>query len=318
MITVRTPLRVSMFGGSTDYPSFYQEYGSFLIGSTIDKYAYLSIRIRPKILSRESLLTYSRMDIVKNFDKITNPLLREIFRYRNVKDYIDFNSFSDVPFRTGLGGSSSYCVGMLYLIDQLYGVYTSKKDLVRDAVKIEREILNEPGGIQDHIWPVYGGLKTIEIHTNGDFSVKPIPITSDFIDEFENHLLLIYTNVQRNCEEIAGSHDMKNKRLLMDISRHAYDFLIKEDIKSVGKLLYESWLEKRSLSNFISSPKIDDIVSLVMSRGAYGAKLLGSGGCGFVLCFCDPKVKKILFQELENNILDVKFEFNGVSQIYPV
>jgi D-glycero-alpha-D-manno-heptose-7-phosphate kinase len=316
MIIVKSPLRISFFGGSTDYESFYRERGSFLIGTTIDKHVYLSLRYRAKMLSNESIITYSRSDIVKSWDEIKNPLIKEILKFKNLQRSIDFNSFSDIPSRTGLGGSSSFCVGLLYLLNCLMEVPQTKKNLIKDAIFIERHILGEAGGIQDQIWPVYGGLNTIEINTNGCFKVKPLGITEEFKEELQNSMLLIYSNHQREHETVAQSHENKNKSSILDISKKAHEYFIKEDIKSIGNLLYKSWLEKRNLSDLITTSKIDNIINQVMSMGAYGAKLLGSGGCGFILVMCNSIVKKNIEKIFENNIMPFKFESSGVSKIF--
>jgi len=316
MIIAKTPLRISLFGGSTDYESFYKEHGSFLIGTTIDKYSYLSMRFRPKILSKETLVVYSKMDYVKEFDSIQNPLIRETLKYGDVKDFVELFSFADIPSRTGLGGSSSYCVGLLYLINQLYGRPIDKKKLVYDAIKVEREILKEAGGIQDSIWPAYGGLNSIEIHSTGDFSVKPLPITEDFKQELEDSMVLIYTNEQRSQEEIAKSHNHKDKMQILSLAREAYDRFVEEDIEGIGNLLYETWRQKKDLSPLISTPKVDHTVKTVMDNGAYGAKLLGSGGCGFVLAICTPHTKAKLLEVFGDDVLPFKFESTGVSRIH--
>ena len=317
MIIVKTPLRISLFGGSTDYESYYKENGSFLIGATINKYAYLSMRIRPRILAKESVVVYSKMEFVKSFDEIHNSLIRATLKYKNVNDFIEFFSFSDVPSRTGLGGSSSYCVGLLYLINKLYNLPIDKKELIKDAIQIERIMLKEAGGIQDQIWPAYGGLGSIEIGKDGNFAVRPLPISEEFYHELEDSLVMIYTNEQRGQEEIAKSHESKYKDKLLEISREAYKRFLEENLLSIGELMYESWLEKRDISPLISTRKVDETIKTVMGCGAYGAKLLGAGGCGFVLALCDPEVKKTLKEKFADSILDIKFEKEGVSQIYP-
>lgn len=316
MIIVKAPLRISLFGGSTDYESFYREHGSFLIGTTIDKYSYLSMRFRPKILSKETLVVYSKMTYAKTLDEIQNPLIRETLKYGDVKDFVELFSFADIPSRTGLGGSSSYCVGLLYLIDQLYGRNTEKNRLVRDAIMVERELLKEAGGIQDHIWPVYGGMNSIEIHKDGSFSVKPLPITQQFRKEIEDSVVLIYTNEQRGQDDIASAHNDKDKQRILDIAIKAYGRFINEDIKGIGEHMYESWKEKRGLSPLISNSKVDQTIDDVMRLGAYGAKLLGAGACGFVLAICNPKVKADILQVFGDDVLPVKFESDGVSRIY--
>ena len=317
MIIVKAPFRISFFGGSTDYKEFYEKNGSFLIGSTIDKYVYLTMRKRPSILPKQSVITYSKLQHVENWDEIQNPLIREILKYRNINEAIEFFSFSDIPSRTGLGGSSAFCVGMLYLIDQI------RKDrvicsphLAKEAIRVERDILQEPGGIQDQIWPVYGGLNTIEIQKDGDFLVKPLAVTKEFKEELQNSMVLIYTNEQREQDSIAKSHENRDKTSILQIAKEAHRFFLNEDIEQIGRLLHKSWEEKQKISPLISTGKINTIISEVMGMGAYGVKLLGAGGCGFVLVICNPKIKRKIVEKFKNNILDFKFENSGVQVIY--
>ena len=317
MIIVKSPFRISFFGGSTDYESFYKEHGSFIIGTTIDKYVYLSMRLRPSILSNESVITYSKLQLVKTWDEIQNPLIRETLKHRNVEYPIEFNSFSDIPSRTGLGGSSSFCVGMLKLLNDVLNKKQDAKSLAKEAIQIERHILNEPGGIQDQIWPAYGGLNTIEIQTNGNFLVKPLPVTQDFLKELQDSMVMIYTDSQREQDTIAKSHDNKDKLSILKLAKEANGYFIREDIKGIGELLFQTWKEKTKISNLISTQKIDSIVTEVMNLGAYGVKLLGAGGCGFVLVLCDPITKKKISERFERSIFNFEFEKNGVSQIYP-
>lgn len=317
MHIIKSPFRVSFFGGSTDYKEFYQQHGSLLIGTTINKYVYLCMRKRPKILTPESVITYSKLQTVNSWDEIENPLIREVLKYRQIQEPIEFTSFSDIPSRVGLGGSSSFCVGMLYLIDKVMkNTTTVNKKLALDAIKIEREILQESGGVQDQIWPSYGGLNTIEIKPSGDFLVKPLPVTSEFKTELQQSLVLIYTNNQRNQNNIAKSHESKNKTDLLDISKQAYTCFLNEDIKNIGTLIYQSWLEKRNISDLISTEKIDEIVNTTMGMGAYGAKLLGSGGCGFVLTISDPITAHKIKERFKNSVMHFEFENQGVTEVF--
>lgn len=317
MIIVKTPFRLSFFGGSTDYESFYKEHGSFLIGTTIDKYSYLSMRTRPSILTKEHLVVYSKMEYVKDLDLISNPLIRETLKYKNIHEWIEFFSFSDIPARTGLGGSSSYCVGLIHLIDSLNGVYTNKTRIAKEAIHIERNILKEAGGIQDHILASFGGFNSIEIRPSGEFLVKPIPMTKDFTEELEQSVIMIYTNEQRCQEEIAKSHEGKEKTEILEISKKAYTYFMKQNIKCIGQLLRETWKTKRKMSPLISTPKIDSIMAELDRQGVYGYKLLGAGGCGFIMALCDPYVKDKVKETFKDSILPVQFESDGVSRIYP-
>ena len=180
MIIVKAPFRVSLFGGSTDYKGFYEQHGSFIIGTTINKYCYISMRYRPKILSKQYLCTYSKYELVNSVDDLKNPLIRETLRYHNIDKPIEMSSTSDIPSRTGLGGSSSYCVALSYLVKKIKEENINSKDIINAAIKIEREILKESGGIQDQIWPFAKGFSYIEIQKNGTYNVKPLPITEEF------------------------------------------------------------------------------------------------------------------------------------------
>lgn len=317
MIIVKAPLRISFFGGSTDYESFYKEHGSFIIGTTIDKYIWLSARYRPKILPKEHSIVYSKHELVSSFNEIQNPLIREVLKHHDIQNHIDFNSSADVPARTGLGGSSSFCAGMIHLMKTLKNEPTDKESIAKTAIHIERNVLKESGGIQDQIWAAYGGLNTITIEKNGNFVVKPLPVSEKFKREFEDSIVLIYTNDQRNQNEIAQSHENKDKKKILELSLKAYDYFLKEDVKGIGGLLLESWNEKRKISPLISTEKIDKMVDDVMGMGAYGIKLLGSGGCGFLMVICDSNTKKKIVEEYKESVLDFKFEDRGTSIVYP-
>lgn len=317
MILVKSPFRISLFGGSTDYKEFYSQYGSFLIGTPIDKCCYISMRYRPKIFPQQYFCTYSKYELVDSIDKLKNPLIRETLKYFNVKP-VEIFSFSDVPSRTGLGGSSSYCVGMAYLIKKLKNENIDKKEIIDTAIKIEREILNESGGIQDQIWPFAKGFSSIEIKTDGTYNIKPLPITEEFENELQNSMVLIYTEEQRNNDVIAKSHenDINNKLQILQTAKEAYNLFEQENLKGIGELVYEGWLSKERISPYISNDKIKTIIDDVMNMGAYGAKLLGSGGCGFVCVICNPKVKEKIIEKYKSNIFDFNIDKTGVTTIY--
>lgn len=317
MIIVKSPLRISFFGGSTDYESFYKEHGSFVIGATIDKYIWLSARYRPKILPKEYFIGYSKAEIVSSIDDIENPLIREVLRHHGIRHPIDFTSLADVPSRTGLGGSSSFCAGMVHLLKSLDGEPVNKEDIAKTAIYIERNVLHESGGIQDQILASYGGFNAIEIDRKGNFTVEPMPVSDTFKEKFQDSIVLIFTNSQRNQDDIAKSHENKNKKKLLELSRKAYGYFIQEDIRGIGELLFEAWEEKRKISRFISTEEIDRVADRVMSLGAYGVKLLGSGGCGFLMVICDPVARRKIEGEFKDDILEFAFEDRGTSIVYP-
>jgi len=206
MFISRAPLRISFFGGSTDYKDFYSQDGGFVVGACINKYSYTGLRYRPKFLDKKNHISYSSQDIVSTFEEIKNPLIREILKFYKIDKHIDLVSFNDVPSRTGLGGSSSFSISLIYSIYKLLNKTIIIDDIIKEAIKIERELLKDSGGIQDQIWAGYGGLNSIQILKDGQFLVKPLPITKDFIIELQKSICLIYTNSQRNEKKIASSH----------------------------------------------------------------------------------------------------------------
>ena len=321
MIITRAPFRVSFFGGSTDYESFYRKHGSLCIGATIDKYTYASLRFRPKVVSDESIISYSRLDKTLDHSSINNPLIREALKKFNIENAIDLHLFGDMPSRTGLGGSSACCVSLCHALRKLLNLPADKKTIALDAIEIERKILKEPGGIQDQIWAAYGGLNSIEIKKDGSFFVKPLPVSQEFLNEFEAGTFLVYTNVQRQTSDIALSHDSPHcedvKLSIGDIAERAYDAFCSEDLKLIGRLMWEGWEEKKRISDFICTPEIDSLEEFLLQNKIHGLKLLGSGGSGFMAVFCDRKDKKFLVKSIEKKypVLDLKVEFNGVESV---
>lgn len=311
MIITRAPFRISLFGGSTDYESFYKEHGSTIIGTTINKYTYTSFRFRPSIVSNKSVIAYSKLETPTCIDEIIHPLIRETLKYCGIKNTVDLHFFADIPSRTGLGGSSAFCVSLIKALRPTL----NRKDISKSAINIERNILAERGGIQDQIWASYGGFNMIEIKTDGTFYVKPLSISEEFKKYLSDHMVLIYTNCQRTNNQIAQYHENKNKKDLLAIARESLNYFKNEDVPALGKLLLESWKIKKSFSNLITTPETEEIETILSAHNFYGFKLLGSGGSGFVLGMAPPqsiaKVKEIF----KTQVLDFSLETEGVSNV---
>ncbi len=316
MIITKSPFRISFFGGSSDYRNFYEKHGSLLIGTTINKHVYASLRFKQKIFTDKSIINYSKREEVENVNQIDHPLIRELLKLYNINFSFDLTTFSDIPQRTGLGGSSSFAVAILLAIHKKLKIPFDQKKLALDAIKVEREILNEPGGIQDQIWASYGGFNSIEIKTDGDFTIRPLPISKNFIEEFEKSLVLIYTNQQRNSNKIAKEHEKYDKSKILDIAKEGYKSFCNENIEEIGNLLKQSWIEKQKISNDISTDNINSITKTLDSiDGVYGFKLLGSGNGGFIVVLCNEYGKEKLNSIFKNQILPIKLTNNGVECI---
>ena len=319
MIISKAPLRISLFGGSTDYKEFYEEHGSLCIGTTIDKYYFSAVRFRPPILTEGSMFSYSKQELVKNWNEIEHPLIREglkmVMGHLPERD-IELKVFSDIPSRTGLGGSSSFGAAYIHSLMTLMNQSTSSKGIADRVITLEREILKEAGGIQDQIWAAYGGLNSIQIYKDGKYHVRPLPVSSEFKEELERRIILIYTGDQRETEDIAKSHQNKDKKRIYEIAHEAYECFLKEDISSISELLLENWHEKKKISNLISTPVVEKISERVLELGAEGLKLLGSGGCGFLLVMAGPDARDKICEKFDERILPFRFESGGVTSIY--
>ena len=199
MITSKTNYRVSLFGGSTDYESFYHNYGSLLIGFGLNKYQYVTVHNLPHG-SKNFIEFHGNEDVEKvgGIDQLKNRAVRGTLEYMDWRTPLYISTNGDVQTQTGLGSSSSFIVGLLKALDRLKGVKTSRNNLATDAIFIERVQLAEAGGIQDQIWAVYSGLSSIQIKPSGEFTVRPLPLSRKFLKHFKKHSVLVYTGQQRD------------------------------------------------------------------------------------------------------------------------
>jgi len=313
MIISKTPFRVSMFGGSTDYESFYSSYGSLLIGFGIDKYTYLSLRKTPRILNYKSRISYSQIEIVNNNRDIQHNGVRGVLEHLGIKYGIELDHLSDLPAQTGIGSSSSFIVGLLNSIYKLKKTPISRYDLAKEAIQVERFVLKEAGGIQDQIWASYGGLNSIHISKNGEFEVKPLPVSENFKRDFVDRSVLIYTGKTRQSFEIAKAHNSKSndetKKEILRISEQAYEAFKSSDLDSVAHLLHLGWENKKKISPLVSPKNINDMYNELLANGVIGGKLLGTGGSGFIFGILKEGISKKNFSKRYSKKC-VKFSFD--------
>lgn len=296
MIISKTPFRVSLFGGSTDYESFYSKHGSLIIGFCMNQYCYITLRKTPTIFPYHTRISYSKIEEVKNNTDIYHNGVRGVLDFLNIGYGLEINHLCDIPSQTGIGSSSSFVVGLLNAISSLEDKIISKKELADYAIYIERKLLKEVGGIQDQIWAAYGGFNSIRINTNGSFEVLPLQIKEKFLDQLFARSILIYTGSSRNSFEIAKSHDnisnIENKLKIKKLAEEALPIIEKGYIGSLGELLDESWKEKQKISPIISNSNISEMYDFLKKQGMIGGKLLGAGGSGFIYCIMDNEQNK--------------------------
>jgi len=314
MIIVRTPYRVSFFGGGTDYEPWYREHGGAVLTCTIDKYCYIAVRYMPAFLGSKYRILWSKMETVDEIEHIEHSGVRGCLQYLNIEGGIEVNHMGDLPARSGLGSSSAFTVGMLMALYALDKNSVGVETLANDAIKVEQEILKETVGIQDQIECAFGGFNHIKIDKDGKYKVTPLPYSV----RLEGNLMLFFTGIQRYASEIADAqvqnvhHRQHQLKAIADLVPVAVDFLKKEDLDAFGELLHHSWMLKRQLSDRVSNFEIDRIYSSARNVGALGGKLLGAGGGGFLLLYVKPseqdKVRKAL-----KDLIEVPFKFGPLG-----
>jgi len=322
VIISRTPFRISFFGGGTDYPAWYRENYGAVLGTTIDKYCYITCRCLPPFFEHKHRILYSQMELVQDIDEIRHPSARETLRFMGITEGMEIHHDGDLPARTGLGSSSSFTVGLLHALYVLKGIMPSKMQLAQEAIHIEQDIIKENVGSQDQVLAAFGGLSRIDFSGERNIEIKRVTIKPERLESLQNHLMLFFTGFSRTASEIAGEQIKQTpnkKRELTEMHRmvdEAIGILNGDnDLLEFGKLLHESWQLKRSLTNKISTPYTDFLYETAIGAGATGGKLLGAGGGGFILFFVKPELQPKVREAL-SGVLYVPFRFeNSGSQI---
>ena len=322
MIISRTPLRISFFGGGTDYPVWYRKRKGAVLSTTIDKYCYITLRYLPPFFPHKHRVVYSKVERTKSIEDILHPVVRETLKFLNINKGMEIHYDADLPARTGLGSSSSFTVGLLHSLYALKGIMPSKERLMKEAIRMERDILKENVGSQDQAAAANGGFNKISFFDDDEINLEPVTIKESRKKELENHLMLFFTGFTRLASKVAKKQikntPAKEKELcrMYQMVDEAKNILSeKNNILDFGRLLDETWRLKRSLTSEISNSAIDDIYHKALKGGALGGKLLGAGGGGFILFFVPPERQEAVEKELRD-LLRVKFNFeSGGSQI---
>ena len=314
MIISKTPYRVSLFGGGTDYPDYVRTHGGEVLGFAINKYCYISLRKLPPFFEYKSRLVWSEVELVKEFSEIKHPAIRAILEEHCPYKGIELHHDGDLPARTGMGSSSSFTVGLLNAFWALMGDQASKHYLAKEAIRIEQDVLKENVGCQDQVWAAYGGFNHVSFAMDGSFEVYPVVMKEVRRREFQESLMLVFTGFSRFSSEIASEQVRNihvNERHLRQMRVLVSDALTilrgTGPLDAIGRLLHESWRLKRELAENITSDYIDLIYEAARSAGAIGGKLLGAGGGGFMLLFVPPDRQESVRKRLDS-LIHVPFQ----------
>jgi D-glycero-alpha-D-manno-heptose-7-phosphate kinase len=307
LVTSRTPLRVSFFGGGTDYPEYFQRARGAVVGMAIDRYIYIAALRLSNTLDYRYRLSYSRVETVKAAGDIQHPLVRTALQHFEINEPLDISVMADLPARSGLGSSSSFTVGFINLLTSMRRRQITKLDLARQAVFIERELLRENVGVQDQYHAAFGGLNRFDFEGERT-RISPVQMTGECLAALTSSLFLVYTGVTRFASATldeqmektrTGSVDRDLSHLLL-LTGQAVDVLEGADpermLKDFGTMLHEGWETKKRLSSKVSNPSIDAMYEAARQTGALGGKLCGAGSGGFLLMLVPPE-RQAVFHE---------------------
>lgn len=293
MIITRTPLRISIGGGGTDLPSYYERYGGFCISAAIDRYVYIALH--DQNFARNYFLKYSKQETVERLDQIEHPIIREVFTKHSVEPGIEMASFADLPAGTGLGSSGTFTVGLLRAVHALKRNHVPTQELAEEACDIEINRLKEPVGKQDQYIAAFGGITSFQFAQDGTVQADPLRISSRTLHDLEDNLLMFFTGYSRSASTVLADQKKKSEKddkamldnlsFIRELGQEIKKSLEDGQPDEFGRLMHRHWLHKRERTQGMSNPNIDRWYDLAMKNGASGGKLVGAGGGGFLLFY---------------------------------
>jgi len=317
MIIARSPLRITLGGGGTDLPSYYQEREGFLISAAIDKYVYITLH---ETFEKGYWLKYSKFEKCQSVDEISHPIIRETLKFLEWdRPNLEICSMADIPSGTGLGSSSSFTTALLRGLHKMQGNIVSTRTLAEEACEIEMNRLKEPIGKQDQYIASYGGITCMNFHKDGYVWVDPLRITDETLCNLEDNLILYFTGFSRSAGSILKEQDdkskshnadmIKNLDFVKDLGYQSKAALEKGDLDTFADIMNVHWGYKKKRSGGMSNQNIDEWYNLALANGALGGKMIGAGGGGFLMFYV--KEDKAKFREImkQTGMSEVRFRF---------
>ena len=322
MIITKTPFRVSFCGGGSDMPDFYREHEGCVVSTSINRYMYISIH--PYFDDKSTALKYSQTEIVDNIQDIKHKIFRQVLNDMDISG-VEITSTADVPSGTGLGSSSSFTVGLLHSLYCYKGKYVAKDKIAAEACDVEINRLGNPIGKQDQYAAACGGLNLITFHQDDTVSVEPVIMRPETLKALQENLVIYYTGITHDANKILAeqkknitSQKDKTDNLIRmcELAREMKKSLENDELSDFGEVLNEGWQKKKELASGIADSRIDEMYETAMKNGATGGKLLGAGGGGFLLFYCEKYKQKRMEEALGLTRFPVQFEHDGTSVVY--
>jgi D-glycero-alpha-D-manno-heptose-7-phosphate kinase len=327
LIVSRTPFRLSLGGGGTDLPAYYTKHGGFFVSGAVDKYMHIVVnnRFEPGIR-----LSYSQTEIVDSIDLIRHPSVREALRLLNLRDKLEIVSLADVPAATGLGSSGSFTVGLLNALYAHQRMVKTPEQVAETACDIAMNRLREPSGKQDEYTASFGGIRSYEIDRRGNVTAKELSVSESTLSELEYGIMMFYTGITRSAGEILGKQQARvsdgdgeaaaKMHAIKKIGLESKRALESGDLRRFGELLHEHWTVKRGITENITTGDVDSWYAVARENGALGGKLVGAGGGGFLMLFCQDGREKVRSALANRGLTEMRFrfDFEGSKVIYNV
>lgn len=319
IIQVKSPFRISLFGGGSDFPEWFNKFeNGATINASINKYCNITFKYLPNFFKNKYRIVWSKIELVDKIDKIKHPLIREGLKLYCEKAGLEIHHFGDLPARSGIGSSSAFSVAFIKGLKFLQKKSYSKKKIIDDAIFLERKILKESGGWQDQIISCFGGLRYTKFFSNNNYKSNLINISQTSLNNLQNSLFLFYLGNERNAfavqNELINNFKKKKRDLkdIIDITNEAKNIILSQkNYKELGNLLKESWKIKGTLTKHTTNNKVDEIYEFALKNGAIGGKLLGAGKSGFLLFFVENKNKLNFLRKFKNRIIHIPFKFEN-------
>ena len=323
MIITRTPYRVSMFGGGTDHPRWFNKNGGSVVSFSIDKYSYITLRELPPFFSHRFRVAYSAVETTSSAKQILHPAVREAFlKYANEFN-LELHHHGDLPAQSGVGSSSAFAVGLIKSLYAINGKGIDSHDLANEAICFEQRVLLENVGSQDQIACAVGGINFIEFRSNDTWEISKINLSSDYIANFESRIVLIYSGISRLSSDVSRGllHKLETKSFLMNRTRElANEFnrllMAESDLSIVSDMLEESWFIKKEMNPFSINSELDSFYQSALQKGAKAGKILGAGGGGFFLFWIDPNDRVSFIKRMAPLVhVPISISFEGSTRI---
>ncbi|MFZ0545651.1 MAG: hypothetical protein WAM60_09450 [Candidatus Promineifilaceae bacterium] len=321
MIIVQTPLRVSLFGGGTDFRSFFMAEGGCVLSFAIDKFIFVTIKRR---FDQQLRVGWTRTEMVSSLEEIQHELIREALRKTGITAGVEITTMGDIPSQgSGLGSSSTVTVGALHAMYTYLGELVSAEQLAKEACEIEIDLLGKPIGIQDQYIAAYGSLRFMEFTTQGEVETEKLMLSTERLRQLNLNTMLFYTGFTRSANTILKeqsaniSQRLTVLREMKQIAYTARTAILSGDLDEIGRLLRESWLLKKQLASKISNSNLDKVMDAALNAGALGGKITGAGGGGFLLLYCPYEHQKAVRAAL-NGLQELPFQIepDGTKVIF--